>query len=199
MKILIFIGIGSIAFFIILIAVLFYKTYVPPRVRAGKQGEKEAIEIIKQVLQEDDILLTNVCVKYGEKEAELDNVIINSKGVFIIEVKNYSGSLIGGEDDYEWTKYKVSRGGNIYEKQVRNPVKQVKRQVYVLARFLKCYGIHVWVDGYVLLLNNNSPVHSDMILESFGEIDQALHRRSRNSLNRDTVTAIKERLLKAAF
>lgn len=197
MEIFIFIGIGSIAFCIILIAVLFYKTYEPPRVRAGKQGEKEATEIIKQVLQEDDILLTNVCVKYGEKEAELDNVIINSKGVFIIEVKNYSGTLIGGEEDYEWTKYKVSRGGNIYEKQVRNPIKQVKRQVYILARFLKCCGIHVWVDGYVLLLNHNSPVHSDMILESFGEIDRALHRQSQNSLNRDTVIAIKKTLLKA--
>ncbi len=26
---------------------------------------------------------------------------------------------------------KVSRGGNVYEKQVRNPIKQVKRQVYI--------------------------------------------------------------------
>ena len=195
MEIFIFIGIGSISFLVIIIAVLFYKTYEVPRVRAGKQGEKAATEIIKQVLQEDDILLTNICVNYKEKATELDNVIINCRGVFIIEVKNYSGTLIGEEDDYEWTKYKVSRGGKIYEKQVRNPIKQVKRQVFILARFLKYYGFHVWVDGYVLLLNNNSPVHNDMVLKSFEEIDQALHRQSHNSLNNDTVIALKELLL----
>lgn len=193
MEIYIVIGIGCIAFLVI-IAVLFYKTYETPGVRAGKRGEKEATGIIKQVLQEDDILLTNVCVKYKEKATELDNVIINRRGVFIIEVKNYSGTLTGKEDDYEWTKYKVSRGGNIYEKQVRNPIKQVRRQVYILARFLKYSGIRVWVEGYVLLLNNNSPVHNDMVLESFEGIDQALHGRTHNSLNSGAVAAIKELL-----
>lgn len=190
MEIFILIGIGCIAFLVI-IAVLFYKTYEAPGVRAGKRGEKEAAGMIKQVLQEGDILLTNVRVKYKEKETELDNVIINRRGVFIIEVKNYSGTLTGKEDDYEWTKYKVSRGGNIYEKQVRNPIKQVRRQVYILARFLKYSGIRVWVDGYVLLLNNNSPVHSDMVLESFEGIDRALHRQAHHSLSSRTVVAIK--------
>lgn len=196
MGIFILLAICSFAFFVVCItAVLFYKTYESPRVRAGKQGEKAAIEIIKQVLQEDDILLTNVCVKYREKTTELDNVILNRRGVFIIEVKNYSGELVGKEDDYEWTKYKVSKGGNIYEKQVRNPIKQVRRQVYILARFLKCCGINVWVDGYVLLLNNNSPVHSNMILKSYREIDQALHKQSHNSLDNGAVIAMKELLL----
>lgn len=196
MEIFIFIGIGCFAFLVIIavLAVLFYKTYEAPGVRAGKRGEKEAAEIIKQVLQKEDILLTNVCVKYKEKATELDNVIINRRGVFIIEVKNYSGTLTGKEDDYEWTKYKVSRGGNTYEKQVRNPIKQVRRQVYILARFLKDSGICVWVDGYVLLLNNNSPVHNNMVLESFEGIDRALHGRAHNSLNSGAVAAIKKLL-----
>lgn len=162
--------------------------------RAGRRGERKAEEIIKQILYEDDILLTNICISYGEREAELDNVIINNRGVFVIEVKNYSGTLIGGEDDYEWKKYKISKGGNIYEKQVRNPIKQVKRQVYILSQFMKYYGINVWIDGYVMLLNRNSPIQSDLILESLEEIDRAIHKKSRNSLNKKTVAAIKELL-----
>ncbi len=184
------------AFMLSLILVIVWnKFYESPEVRAGKQGEKEAVRIIEQVLQEGDILLSNICVHYKEKETELDNVIINSRGVFIIEVKNYSGVLIGGEDDYEWTKYKISRGLKVYEKQVRNPMKQVKRQVYILSRYLKCYGIRVWIDGYVLLLNNNSPIHNNMILESSKAIDRAIHRRSRNALNKKTVAEIKELLM----
>lgn len=199
--ILIFAGILVLAAVLVLTAILLIIRlfggggYEPPQVRAGREGEKEATEIIRRILRENDILLTNIRVNYKEKKTELDNVVINNRGVFIIEVKNYSGVLTGGEDDYEWTKYKVSGGGNIYEKQVRNPIKQVRRQVYILSRFLKYYGINVWIDGYVLLLNKNSPVDSDMVLESLGQINQAIHKRTRNTLNKKTVLAIRELLL----
>ena len=192
--VLIFVGIITFAFIVLLLiwVAIRSKTFEHPRIKAGKRGEKAATDIIKQVLQEGDELLTNVCINYRERMAELDNVIINRSGIIIVEVKNYSGMLTGEEDDYEWTKYKRSRGGNTYVQQVRNPIKQVKRQVYLLSKVLKCNGIGVWVDGYVLLLNNNSPVHSDMVLESFWEIDQAIHRQSRKPLSRKTIIAVKE-------
>lgn len=162
--------------------------------RAGKRGEKTATEIIKRVMKEGDVLLTNVCIEFEGKRTELDNVIVNKSGVFIIEVKNYSGMLIGAEDDYEWTKYKISEGGNTYEKQVRNPIKQVKRQVYILSHYLKYYGIHVWVEGYVFLLNNHSPIPSDSVLESYRDIERVIHRQSRNLLNKRTMIVIKDLL-----
>lgn len=189
-----FICIGIIVVIAIL-SIVWNRDYESPRVTAGKQGEREATEIIKQVLQEDDILLNNICISHEEKSTELDNVIINSNGIFIIEVKNYSGTLIGREEDYEWTKYKISRGGNVYEKQVRNPMKQVKRQVYILSQLLKYYGINVWIDGYVLILNSDSHIHSDIILESLEDIDWAIHKQSRNSLNKKAVIAVKEILM----
>lgn len=96
--------------------------------------------------------------------------------------------------NYEWIKYKISRGGNTYSKQVRNPIKQVRRQVYILAHFLRSYGISVWVEGYVLLVNNNSPVHNGTVLESLEEIDCAIHGRSYNSLGEKTVIEIKKLL-----
>lgn len=194
-KIYFFIFLGVVIFLVIVILMIIWGvTYGTPKERAGRQGEKRATEIIKQVLREDDILFTNVCIDYEEKEAELDNVIINRKGVFIVEVKNYSGELVGKEDDYEWVKYKTSRGGNIYSKQVRNPIKQVRRQVYILAHYLKSYGINVWVEGYVLLVNNNSPVHNGTVLESLEEIDHAIHSQSCNSLGGKNVIEIKKLL-----
>lgn len=174
---------------------LWGRTYETPRARAGRQGEEEAAEIIKQVLHKNDVLLTNVCVKYQGKMAELDNVIINGSGVFVIEVKNYSGTMMGGEEDYEWTKYKTSRGGNIYEKQVRNPIKQVRRQVYILSKFLKQHRMNVWIDGYVLFVNNNSPVHCDMVLESFQDIERAVHGRPKHTLSEQNRNRLKEMLL----
>lgn len=196
MKTYIFIFLSVVVFLVIVIlGILWGTAYGTPKVRAGRQGEKRATEIIKKVLYEEDILLTNICIEYKGKETELDNVIVNRNGVFVIEVKNYSGELVGEENDYEWTKYKVSRGGNTYVKQVRNPIKQVKRQVYILAGFLKYYGISVWVEGYVLLLNKNSPVHNGIVVESSEEIGRAIHGQSNNTLNKETVAKIKKLLL----
>ena len=72
------------------------------------------------------MLLTNVCVQFDGKRTELDNLIINRSGVYIIEVKTYRGRLFGGADDYEWEKYKVTNAGNVYEKTVKNPIKPVQ-------------------------------------------------------------------------
>lgn len=157
---------------------------------AGKRGEREATKLIKSVCREDDYLFTNVQVSYEGKEAELDNVVVNSKGVFIFEVKSYSGILVGDEEDESWTKYHESSGGNVYEKTVRNPIPQVKRQVYILAKYLNYYGISVWVDGYAIILGAKSPIASEMIIRSVPQIDEAIHLKGKNKLKKSEVEKI---------
>lgn len=157
---------------------------------AGNRGEQTIVRVIESVLREGDHLLTNVSIEFDGKPAELDNVVINKYGVFIIEVKNYAGYIVGNENDYEWEKYKLTAAGNIFEKKVKNPIKQVKRQVYILAHYLDYYGLRVWVRGYAVLLQNNSPVNSDYILHSIDEIDKAIHTRDRTMLKTDTVYKI---------
>lgn len=149
-----------------------------PEKRAGRMGEKVAASLIKEVLTEEDILLNNVHVIADGLETELDNLIINSYGVFIIEVKNYSGQLIGGEKDKDWLKIKMTPGGNSYSKTVRNPIGQVKRQEYILSRYLKQNGIHEWVKGYAFFVEMNSPVKSAYVLDTRRDIDRAIHTLS---------------------
>ena len=161
---------------------------------AGDLGEKKAALIIERIIDEDDKLLRNVTIRYEDKETELDNVIVSKRGVFIIEVKNYKGELEGDEDSYEWDKYNYSKNGNIYLKKVKNPIKQIKRQIYILKSFLKYYGIDIWVDGYVYLLNFNSPVSNDYILENIDEMDRVLHKKVDRYLKKDTVNRIIELL-----
>lgn len=170
------------------------KSFDSPEKVAGKIGELEAAEIIKSVLHSDDVLLTNIEFSYDGRPAELDCVVVNGYGVFIIEVKNYSGHIVGNEDDYEWEKYKITRAGNVYEKNVKNPIVQVKRQIYLLAHFLRGNGIDVWVRGYALLLHNNSPVRSEYVLSSVNQIDKAIHTKSSTLLSGRTVMKIKNLL-----
>ncbi|MBQ3411749.1 MAG: NERD domain-containing protein [Oscillospiraceae bacterium] len=163
--------------------------YEPPQKRAGRLGEEYATRKITSVLNSDDTLLTNVKVDFEGKETELDNVIVNKYGVFIIEVKYYHGWLKGGEDDYEWTQYKETYS-DMYIKTVKNPIKQVKRQVYIVANYLREYGVNVWVDGYALMVDAGSPVESDMILTTTDEIDRVIHTVSRRQLNKESIEEI---------
>ncbi len=168
--------------------------FTPEYKRVGIRGEEAAARAIESVLREGDRLFTNVSIEYDGKPAELDNVVVNKYGVFIIEVKNYTGYIVGGEDEYEWRKYKTTDAGNTYEKTVKNPIKQVKRQVYVLARYLEYYGPRVWVRGYAILLHGNSPVQSEYMLTSVADIDRVIHTPDRRMLDAKTLEKINELL-----
>jgi len=150
--------------------------------RAGRHGEEIAAEIISRVLGEGDHLLTNIEITYDGRRAEMDCIVVNKFGAFIFEVKNYSGQLMGDEDDYEWQKIKITDAGNMYAKQVKNPIRQLKRQVYLLAHYLQSHRIRVWVDGYVILLHQNSPVDSGYVISSLSDIDRAVHTEGKNRL-----------------
>ncbi len=143
---------------------------------AGNMGEREARDIILTVLKEGDVLLNNVSIEHGGSPAEMDNIIVNRKGVFIIEVKYYVGTLVGRENDFEWEKYKLTDGGNVYEKKVKNPIVQVRRQEGILGSYLRDYGIDVWVKGYAYLLEHNSPIRCQTLLEDSRDIGFAIHK-----------------------
>ncbi len=151
--------------------------------RAGRHGEEIAAEMISRVLREDDYLLTNIEIAYEGRRAEMDCIVVNKFGVFIFEVKNYSGQLVGDEDDYEWQKIKITDSGNMYLKQVKNPIRQLKRQVYLLARYLQAHRIKIWVEGYVILLHQNSSVDSGYIISSPSDIDRAIHTKGKKYLH----------------
>lgn len=165
-------------------------TFESEKERAGRYGEEIAAEMISRVLREDDHLLTNIEITYDSRRAEMDCIIVNQFGVFIFEVKNYNGQLVGDEDDYEWQKIKITDSGNVYEKQVKNPIRQLKRQVYLLAHYLQCYRLKVWVEGYVILLHQNSPVDSEYIISGLSDIDRAIHTKGKNRLNHKEIEQI---------
>lgn len=161
-----------------------------PEKRAGKIGEQYARFEISKVLWETDALLNNIRITADGKTAEYDNIIINRYGVFIIEVKNHVGILYGNEDDYDWVKVKTTPGGYNYEKTVKNPIKQVKRQIYILSKYLKDNGIKAWIDGYVFFVNHNSPVNSQYVLNTITDIEKAIHDTSREKLKSVNQTQI---------
>lgn len=153
---------------------------------AGERGEKVVTDEIKRVKRKDDYLFTNVEITFKGKRTECDNIIINNFGVFIIETKNYSGSLLGNENDDEWVERKYFE-----EKNVKNPIKQVRRQIDILSKRLKNNGLRAWIDGYVIFIHDNSPVNSKYII-SLDDIDRVIHTQGKNKLTNEQVEKISE-------
>lgn len=157
---------------------------------AGKEGGLQAKKILNHYLNENDLLLNNLNISIHGRNTELDYVVINNNGVFIFEVKNFSGQLVGDEDDQYWNKYKISRGNKEYIKKIRNPIKQLKREIYLLKEYLKYYGVDLWIEGYVLFVNMNSPVESEYTVNDKSEIDDILHLRRNQVLTKNQIEKI---------
>lgn len=157
---------------------------------AGKEGELQAKKILNHYLNENDLLLNNVNISIHGRNTELDYVVINNNGIFIFEVKNFSGKLVGNEDDQYWNKYKISRGNKEYIKEIRNPIKQLKREIYLLKEYLKYYGVDLWIECYVLFVNMNSPVESEYTVNDKSEIDDILHLRRNQVLTKNQIEKI---------
>ena len=156
--------------------------------RAGKQGERYFNRIIYKYLHDEDIMLSNVKLNRG-RQAELDTVIITHYGVFIFEVKNYSGVLIGKEDDDQWiqqTKYKTIK--------LRNPIIQLNREMDILEEYLNYKGYYECVYGYVYMINHNAPIDSNFILNDIHQADSIIHDHLNRYLSVTAMAKIRDLL-----
>jgi len=160
--------------------------------QAGRRGEIFARRVIQEILRDDDILLNNVKLYADNKQAEADNIIINSRGIFIFEVKHLRGTLLGDEDTYDWLQIKDAGYGNTYQKTVKNPIKQVKRQIYILSKLLKDNGTNIWIEGYVFFVQGNSPVHSDYVVDTQADIDRIIHDGNNQNISEIAINNIRE-------
>jgi len=120
----------------------------------GLDGEEKALSVVSH-LDSSYHVFSSGKVYYEGQESELDLIVVGKKGVFVIEVKNYRGSIEGKEEDRFWKQHKVGRKGTHYSQEFYSPVKQVGTHVYRLSKVLKQEQIFSWVQGVVYFVNED--------------------------------------------
>jgi len=71
----------------------------------GSLGEYQAYTIAKEKLKGKYKLFNNVYLpKDGDKTTEVDLIIIHESCIFILEVKNYGGTIFGNKYNKQWTQ-----------------------------------------------------------------------------------------------
>lgn len=120
---------------------------------AGKREEDRVYEAVSKLPGVK--VYRNLYVPYGRagQTAEIDLLIISSKAIIALEVKNYGqGLLRGSRRNYEWSLHK-SKDAKPWR--FWSPMKQSDKHLEVVSRFLGvpskcCKGVVVFSDATVL-------------------------------------------------
>ncbi len=70
----------------------------------GEAGEMLVSNIIGQTIPNAQYVLNNYLIQGNGFSTQIDHILINSIGVFVIETKNYSGQVYGDDTRKEWTQ-----------------------------------------------------------------------------------------------
>lgn len=94
-------------------------------------GEKN-VNIILNFLPKDYHLFTDIYLEVNGVTTQIDHLIVSNYGIFVIETKNYSGWIYGGDNFEYWTQ-------NMYGKKYKfyNPIKQNLSHINILENVLR--------------------------------------------------------------
>jgi hypothetical protein len=93
----------------------FKETGIPYSVELEERGVKFEIECynkIRQTIGPHYPMLTDLLIPQVNainKDSQIDLILFHINGIFVIEMKNYSGPLIGSLDDDRWIPYLAKR------------------------------------------------------------------------------------------
>lgn len=125
-----------IVYIILIILFFWYLISLGPK---GEQGERY-VEKLALEMDKNFILYTyrNLYVKNKADEyTEIDNVLLTSKGIVIIEVKNYGGWIFADENSKYWMQIIYKEKNKFY-----NPILQNKGHVKAINMLLESNGIY---------------------------------------------------------
>jgi len=117
-------------------------------VRAGQFGESRVSKLLAKMLPGNMYILNDLTVKFGSASAQIDHIVVGPKGIFVIETKNWSGTVLGDEKRETWEQ-RPSRGKKSIK--VHNPISQNQHHVNVLKDWLRAKG-KLWSEIYSLVI-----------------------------------------------
>lgn len=105
----------------------------------GRLGENNVSNILKR-LSDEYFVINDLLLKTSRGTTQIDHVVISKYGIFVIETKNYTGWIYGGENAENWTKNVY---GNKYS--FRTPLKQNYAHIKALMEILGISSFDVFV------------------------------------------------------
>lgn len=151
-------------------------TWTAARKDEGLRGEYQLTRELERIAGHKRFLCNCYVPKEDGTTSEIDVLMITQAGIFVFEMKNYSGWIFGSQDDYQWTQvFPNKRKERFY-----NPLKQNATHVLTLQRYLQGFGpipyypIVVFGRQCTLKKVTVSPESVVLPLDSVGRVVQTL-------------------------
>lgn len=121
--------------YVLLLFIIFiiFKNFLRSRHFKGWSGEK-ATSISLNLNLDPKVyeMFNDLIIPDTGGSTQIDDVVLSRYGIFVIEVKNYSGWIFGNKKNPNWTQV-IHRTKNRFQ----NPLRQNYRHIKALANFLK--------------------------------------------------------------
>lgn len=143
-----------IIIFIIIIFVFIIKS---PKFR-GSFGEIKVKFIIGKTIGNEQYVINDIIIASGKSTSQIDHIVINKHGVFVIETKNYSGYIYGSEQQREWIQ--ILANGKVKNK-LYNPVRQNAKHVYDVKKIigdLPIFSVVVFAKNNTHYINSKNVI-----------------------------------------
>ena len=123
----------------------------------GDIGEAAVKSVLGPSVEGKQYVINNFMFRVGNKTCQIDHIVINKNGVYVIETKNYSGAIYGTADDKYWIQKLGSKTNKIY-----SPVKQNAAHVYNLSCVL---SKHIYLTSLIVFVQNNTEnIRSEIVI-----------------------------------
>ncbi len=100
--------------------------------RKGRKGERKVRRQLNKLPSSKYRVLNNLLFATPHGFTEVDHVVVSRHGVFVIETKNYNGSIYGNGDNQNWKHYIGRR-----EHDFLNPIKQNHGHIVAVRKILR--------------------------------------------------------------
>ena len=120
----------ELAIFFALIFIVIYFCFFTASAK-GRRGERAVANIISHLPSSEYSIINDITLQDEHGSTQIDHVIISIYGIFVIETKNFSGWIMGGEKSDQWIKNVYGHKYYFY-----NPIRQNYGHISALARTL---------------------------------------------------------------
>ena len=107
----------------------------------GWQGEKQVAALLTSKLNDDYYLLNDLYLREGG--GDIDHIVLGPNGVFVLETKNWSGSISCNGDEWQRVGKRNFSG---------SPSRQVKRNAAKIKQIIdgnpNLRPLGIWVEGH---------------------------------------------------
>ncbi|MFP5106720.1 nuclease-related domain-containing protein [Neobacillus sp. C211] len=108
----------------------------------GFEGEVQ-FDLLTEKIQSECYILNDLLLNVNNTTFQLDTTIIFQKKISFFEVKNYEGDYC----------FRNGRFETLAEKEVKNPLDQLRRSKSLLRQLLQKHGYNLPIEGYVVYIN----------------------------------------------